>query len=213
MSGLAACFAACLIIIEIIVEQDVAPRPEASEERSPQAHLRQLRAQTPRHKFLAADPKYRSLNAVMEYLVVETGKLYHHKMRLDSIFKKSNVNRIDVLNYVKNKHYLYFLNGKVKDQQLLKFIDKILTKLAKNKNPLKQIKEEQPPSKNAQSNFNQDDDFDYLNDDDEYEEDYEDYEEPEDKPPAKPEVRKEAPPQNNAFNKNTFLTYCKEYEE
>lgn len=87
-------------------------------------------------------------------------------MRLDSIFKKSNVNRIDILNYIKNKHYLYFLNGKVKDQQLLKFIDKILSKLAKNKNPLQQIKEEQPVNKNVQSNFNQDDDFDYLNDDD-----------------------------------------------
>lgn len=87
-------------------------------------------------------------------------------MRLDSIFKKSNVNRIDILNYIKNKHYLYFLNGKVKDQQLLKFIDKILSKLAKNKNPLQLIKEEQPGHKNVQSNFNQDDDFDYLNDDD-----------------------------------------------
>lgn len=134
-------------------------------------------------------------------------------MRLDSIFKKSNVNRIDILNYIKNKHYLYFLNGKVKDQQLLKFIDKILSKLAKNKNPLQQIKEEQPVNKNMQSNFNQDDDFDYLNDDDQYQEDYEDYEEPQDKPPAKVEVKKDVPVQNNAFNKNTFLTYCKEYEE
>lgn len=134
-------------------------------------------------------------------------------MRLDSIFKKSNVNRIDILNYIKNKHYLYFLNGKVKDQQLLKFIDKILSKLAKNKNPLQLIKEEQPGHKNVQSNFNQDDDFDYLNDDDQYQEDYEDYEEPEDKPTVKVEVKKDVPVQGNAFNKNTFLTYCKEYEE
>jgi hypothetical protein len=105
----------------------------------------------------------------MEYLVVDTGKLYHHKMRLDSILKKSSVNRIDVLNYVKNKHYLYFLNGKVKDAQILKFIDKILSKFTKSKNLLAQIKEEAAPAKNAGSNFNQDDDFDYLNDDDEYE--------------------------------------------
>jgi hypothetical protein len=109
-------------------------------------------------------------------------------MRLDSIFKKSNANRIDVLNYVKNKHYLYFLNGKVKDAQLLKFIDKIISKRSKGKQ-LPQIKEETVPAKAQQSNFNQDDDFDYLNDDDEYEEDYEDYEEPEDKP-IKQEVRK-----------------------
>ena len=76
----------------------------------------------------------------MEYLVVDTGKLYHHKMRLDSILRKLNVNRIDVLNYIKNKHHLYFINGKIKDQQILKFIDKILSKYLKNKNILTQIK-------------------------------------------------------------------------
>ena len=51
----------------------------------------------------------------MEYLVIDSGKLYHHKMRLDSILRKPNVSRIDVLNYVKNKHHLYFLNNKIKD--------------------------------------------------------------------------------------------------
>lgn len=103
----------------------------------------------------------------MEYLVVDTGKLYHHKMRLDSILKKHNVNRIDVLNYVKNKHHLYFLSGKVKDEQTLKFIDKVISKYFKNKNMLSQIKEETPVNKNhPTSTFNQDDDFDYLNDDD-----------------------------------------------
>jgi hypothetical protein len=30
---------------------------------------------------------------VMEYLVVDTGKLYHHKMRLDSILRKIKVTR------------------------------------------------------------------------------------------------------------------------
>ena len=63
-------------------------------------------------------------------------------MRLDSIMRKSNVNRIDVLNYVKNKHYLYFLNNKIKDEQLLKFIDKIIARTVKGKNILQQIKEE-----------------------------------------------------------------------
>ena len=67
----------------------------------------------------------------MEYLVVDTGKLYHHKMRLDSILKKPKVCRDDVLNFVKTKHYLYFVNGKISDQQLSKFIDKILLKHGK----------------------------------------------------------------------------------
>lgn len=80
-----------------------------------------------------------SFYLVLEYLVVDTGKLYHHKMRLDSILKRGNSNRNDILNYVKNKHYLYFINGKVKDAQLLKFIDKILTRSGKNKSLLTRI--------------------------------------------------------------------------
>lgn len=64
----------------------------------------------------------------MEYLVVDTGKLYHHKIRLDSVLRKSKLTRDDVLNYVKTKHHLYFMNGKIKDSQLLKFIDKILNR-------------------------------------------------------------------------------------
>lgn len=101
----------------------------------------------------------------MEYLVIDTGKLYHHKMRLDSILRKPNVNRTDILTYVKNKHHLYFLNGKIKDPQLLKFIDKILSRTAKSK-PLELIKEQyQNPLKAPPSVYNQDDDFDYLNDD------------------------------------------------
>lgn len=77
---------------------------------------------------------------VMEYLAIDTGKLYHHKMRLDSIFKKSNVTRVDVLNYIKNKHYLYFVSGKVKDVQILNFVDKIISRRNKSKSGLTQIK-------------------------------------------------------------------------
>lgn len=67
-------------------------------------------------------------NSVIEYLVVDTGKLYHHKMRLDSILKKPKVTRDNVLNYIKTKHHLYFASGKIKDSQLIKFIDKLLYK-------------------------------------------------------------------------------------
>ena len=86
-----------------------------------------------------------------------------------------------------------------------------MAKHNKNKPMLGLIKEQTKPT---QSNLNQDEDFDYLNDDDEYQEDYQDYEEPEDKPAMKQESRKEVPStSHNSFNKNTFLTYCKEYEE
>ena len=115
--------------------------------------------------------------------MIDSGKLYHHKMRLDSILRKPQATRIDVLNYVKNKHHLYFLNDRLKDPQILKFIDKIIARTAKAKPSLQHIQEEQHheqdeehPFKTSPGPFNQDDDFDYLNDD-EYDEDYEDYEE------------------------------------
>lgn len=109
----------------------------------------------------------------MEYMVIDSGKLYHHKMRLDSVMRRTNVNRMDVLNYVKNKHYLYFVSGKIKDEQLLKFIDKIMVRMGKNKGTLMQINEN---VKAGGQRVEEDEDFDYLNEDEEYEEDYEDYE-------------------------------------
>ena len=74
----------------------------------------------------------------------------------------------------------------------------------------------------------EDEDFDYLNDDDEYEEDYEDYEEPEagvksnkENTSYKPQVTSsfttktlEKPSVSPQQNKNTFMTYCQdEYDE
>lgn len=110
----------------------------------------------------------------MEYLAIDSGKLYHHKMRLDSILKRETVTRSDILNYIKNKHYLYFVGGKIKDPQLFKFIDKILARCGKNKSLLAQIGSNVPTT--TQRNSVGEDDFDYLNDDDDYEEEYEDYE-------------------------------------
>jgi len=83
-------------------------------------------------------------------------------MRLDSILRRDSANRIDILNYIKNKHYLYFVGGKIKDNQLLKFIDKILSKKNNGKTLLTQI------NQNVITNNQRevpDDDFDYLNDD------------------------------------------------
>lgn len=63
--------------------------------------------------------------------MVDTGKLYHHKMRLDSVLRKPDVCRENILLYIKTRHYLYFINGKVSDQLLYKFIDKILLRKGK----------------------------------------------------------------------------------
>jgi hypothetical protein len=94
----------------------------------------------------------------MEYMVVDTGKLYHHKIRLDSVLRKPKINREDVLNYVKTKPHLYFANAKLKDPQLYKFIDKILYR--------KGVATQPPATNNqpAQEEQPGNGDFDYLND-------------------------------------------------
>ena len=110
----------------------------------------------------------------MEYLVIDSGKLYHHKMRLDSILRRQQVTRDDVLNYIKNKHFHYFINGKVKDAQVLKFIDRIMIRNGKGSPSILLAKQNQ--SNNSPTVYEtkvekvgpaEKDDFEYLNDDDE----------------------------------------------
>lgn len=64
---------------------------------------------------------------VLEYLVAETGKLYHHKMRLQSKMEET-LNKAELLAYVKHKHQLYFASAtpKIKDSQVEKLLDKLL---------------------------------------------------------------------------------------
>ena len=157
----------------------------------------------------------------MEYLVVDTGKLYHHKMRLDSVLRKPKVTREDVLNYIKTKHHLYFVSGKVKDAQLFKFIDKLLVRKGIiTKTELTTLQNNYTQQAKAQKqdivSNNASDDFDYLNDEEEeeyYEEDYEDYE---DATNFVNQKKKELPTKETAKapdKKNAFLAYCQEYED
>lgn len=106
----------------------------------------------------------------MEYLIIETGKLYHHKMRLDSVLKRPHHSRHDVLSYLKTKHHLYFLTDRIQDHQLLKFIDKILVRQGQQSASLTQASLNAPAPAPQPTHH-----FDYLEDDDEYPEDYEDY--------------------------------------
>ena len=96
---------------------------------------------------------------------MDTGKLYHHKMRLDSVLRKPSVSKEDVLNYIKTKHYLYFVSGKVTDQLLYKFIDKILLrqgKISKVQSTYAYKEAELNHKKQIEMN-----DFEYLNDEEE----------------------------------------------
>lgn len=48
---------------------------------------------------------------ILEYLVPSTGKLYHHKMKLNMI--KPDTRTEDVIDYLKKRHPLYFIANKI----------------------------------------------------------------------------------------------------
>lgn len=58
-----------------------------------QANSSELCTQTTSNQLRSTHDKYISDYAVMEYLAINTGKLYHHKIRLASIVSKDNVTR------------------------------------------------------------------------------------------------------------------------
>ena len=86
-------------------------------------------------------------------------------MRLDSILKKPSVTREDVLVYMKNKHHLYFSDGKVTDELIYKFIDKILFRFGKIPKQEQKFKENKKVAENQVSVPKKTDDFYFLNDD------------------------------------------------
>ena len=79
---------------------------------------------------------------VLEYMVPSTGKLYHHKMRLRNLTKESKIS--DIMNYLEQRHPLYFMSPNLKKDQVRKLVEKIQFKMkgkepeSKSKVPLKQ---------------------------------------------------------------------------
>ncbi|EAS04489.2 hypothetical protein TTHERM_00616640 (macronuclear) [Tetrahymena thermophila SB210] len=88
--------------------------------------------------------KYDPPQIILEYLVPSTGKLYHHKIKLDFMSSDSNVS--DVLDIIQKKHHTYFTNNKITSQQVEKLIYKMKQYLPKK--PIKQIE-----SINQNSNY------------------------------------------------------------
>ena len=66
-----------------------------------------------------------------------TGKLYHHKMKLRRLNGKSTV--AETLNYLRKRHPLYFLNGKVQVDQITDLLKRLIYRL-KQKEDLEESK-------------------------------------------------------------------------
>ncbi len=67
--------------------------------------------------------RYNPPQIVIEYLVPSTGKLYHHKIRLNSLKTDSNLQ--EVIKEIYDKHYMYLDNKKINPSQLVKLVEKL----------------------------------------------------------------------------------------
>lgn len=64
---------------------------------------------------------------ILEYLVPQSGKLYHHKMKILKL--KYNTKPSDALDYLKKKHYQFFMGDKISDEQIIDLIKKLQKRL------------------------------------------------------------------------------------
>jgi len=60
--------------------------------------------------------KYNPPQIILEYLVPSTGKLYHHKIKLNKLQNESNIH--EVLKEIYDKHSIY-LENKIKPIQII----------------------------------------------------------------------------------------------
>lgn len=60
---------------------------------------------------------------ILEYMVTNTGKLYHHKMKLLKLRGDSDPK--EAVEYTKKKHAMYFTNGKISDEQVMSLVLKL----------------------------------------------------------------------------------------
>jgi len=72
--------------------------------------------------------KFDPPTVILEYLIPSSGKLYHHKMKLLKL--KGDSDTYEMIDYLKNKHAMYFLNNKISETQLINLIEKLKKRVA-----------------------------------------------------------------------------------
>jgi len=72
--------------------------------------------------------KFDPPSIILEYLIPSSGKLYHHKMKLLKL--KGDSDTFEMIDYLKNKHAMYFLNNKISESQLINLIEKLKKRVA-----------------------------------------------------------------------------------
>jgi hypothetical protein len=74
--------------------------------------------------------KYNPSQIVIEYLVPSTGKLYHHKIRLNQLKSESNIQ--EVIKEIYEKHFLYLDTKKINPTQIIRLVEKLYNCKYKN---------------------------------------------------------------------------------
>ncbi len=103
--------------------------------------------------------KYIPPQIVIEYLVPSSGKLYHHKIRLNNLKNDSNLQ--DVIKEIYEKHYVYLDNKKINPSQIVKLVEKLSN--VKNKHEEKNVTiNKQHENKKVEINEIDDEEDDYY---------------------------------------------------
>jgi centrosomal protein CEP19 len=77
--------------------------------------------------YIAISPLLEKGVKVLEYMLPGNGKLYHHKMKMLKL--QSDTPTKHVLEYLKKKHYQYFMGTKISEPQLIALIEKMKKRL------------------------------------------------------------------------------------
>jgi len=76
--------------------------------------------------------KYDPPTIILEYLVPSSGKLYHHKMKMSNL--KHNTDTDDAVEALQKRNTQYFVNNKISDVQIKKFVERLKKKLQETQN-------------------------------------------------------------------------------
>ena len=88
--------------------------------------------------------KYNPPQIVLEYLVPSSGKLYHHKIKLKNLSQNTHIQ--EIMKDIYEKHFLYLDYSKIKPEQILRLVEKLL-----NNAPKTRKRSEDRPKKEMQA--------------------------------------------------------------
>ena len=107
-------------------------------------HVRQKTLQSFDYEPKRLALNYRPPMIILEFTLKSTGKLYHRRMKIRKINTETDTKK--VLRGIKKRYARYFIDGKIKDNQMTRLIDKLKNGIQINNNSSLVFKKKRNPS-------------------------------------------------------------------